>query len=83
VDEIVQELQNRVGARGDQAHLYRSEESLHRIDAMETKLERIMQHLLFVQGAPDAMSMEQRSEEMQLGMDGTELQDYKTNEETF
>ena len=45
VEELVEELKARQRTRGDTAQIQRTEQTLERLDQMETKLDLIMQHL--------------------------------------
>jgi hypothetical protein len=58
-EEIVQELQCRITSRGDPAHQLRQEATLRRIKFIESKLDRIVQHLTTTT-APKAKFMDQR-----------------------
>jgi hypothetical protein len=59
-DAIAEELNSRVSARGDAAQLQASEETLQRIQAIESKLDTIMVHLA---NAPQPVSMDDRTAE--------------------
>lgn len=58
-DAIAQELNSRVSARGDATQLQRSEDIVQRIQAMESKLEKIRVHLV---NAPQRVSMNDRTD---------------------
>lgn len=45
VEELVEELKARQRTRGDTAQIQRTEQTLERLDQMETKLDLIMEHL--------------------------------------
>ena len=45
VDEIVAELKARQSGRGDTGQIKRAEQTLQRLDELESKLDKIMDHL--------------------------------------
>lgn len=56
VDEIVTELKERVGKRGDTAQIQRAELTLQRLDEIEGKLDLLLKHLNI--SIPDALEIE-------------------------
>lgn len=45
MDELVADLQARQTGRGDVAQILRSEQTLEKLDEIESKLDKIMDHL--------------------------------------
>lgn len=56
VDQLVEELKLRQRGRGDTAQIQRAEETLGRLDHIETKLNLIMEHL----NIPDPTPMDRQ-----------------------
>jgi hypothetical protein len=71
-DAIAEELNSRVSARGDATQLRRSEESFQRIQAMESRLDKILVHLA---NAPQSVSMDDRTDERHHGGNNLENDD--------